>query len=54
VPAPGPLPDPAELLASLRERMAGYKVPKYVEFIDELPRNAAGKILKQQLRKDTQ
>jgi fatty-acyl-CoA synthase len=49
---PGPPPDPGELLAALRDRLAGYKIPKYVEFIDVLPRNAAGKILKQRLRKD--
>jgi acyl-coenzyme A synthetase/AMP-(fatty) acid ligase len=30
--------------------MANYKVPRQVEFISELPRNASGKILKGQLR----
>jgi fatty-acyl-CoA synthase len=53
VPAPGPPPDPDALLAALRGRLAGYKIPKSVEFVDALPRNAAGKILKKQLRKDS-
>jgi HIP---CoA ligase len=33
-----------------RERMAGFKVPRYVEFRDELPLNATGKVMKDQLR----
>lgn len=39
-----------DLIVYLRERLAHYKVPKYVEFRDELPKNAAGKILKRVLR----
>ena len=39
-----------ELLVHLRERLAGFKLPKRVVFIDELPRNASGKILKRELR----
>jgi fatty-acyl-CoA synthase len=42
--------DTAELLSALRGRLAGYKIPKTVEFIDVLPRNGAGKVLKQRLR----
>lgn len=38
-----------ELIAWSRERMAGYKVPRYVEFLDELPLNATGKVMKNQL-----
>ena len=34
-----------------RERIAGYKLPKSVDFIDALPRNPTGKILKRELRK---
>ncbi|SFB56188.1 fatty-acyl-CoA synthase [Amycolatopsis marina] len=41
---------PGELLAFLQERIARYKVPKTVTFVDELPRNATGKILKTRLR----
>lgn len=33
-----------------RERLAAYKVPKYVEFLEELPKNDAGKINKKILR----
>ena len=32
------------LIAWSRERMAGFKVPRYVEFLDELPLNATGKV----------
>ncbi len=37
------------LLAHLHHQLAGYKVPKLIEFVDELPISAAGKILKRQL-----
>ncbi|THA41495.1 fatty acyl-CoA synthetase [Streptomyces sp. A1547] len=40
----------AELLAYARERLAGFKAPKRVLFVDALPRNASGKILKRELR----
>src|SRR3546814_13622792 len=39
-----------ELIAYCRERMAGYKAPKRVEVIEQLPKNASGKILKRELR----
>ncbi len=41
---------PDELIAFARARIAGYKVPKSVDFIDALPRNPSGKILKKDLR----
>lgn len=41
---------PEELIAFARERIAGFKVPKSVDFIDVLPRNPSGKILKKDLR----
>ncbi|MFE9399105.1 acyl-CoA synthetase [Streptomyces flavidovirens] len=40
----------AELLAYAREKLAHFKAPKRVFFVDELPRNASGKILKRELR----
>jgi long-chain acyl-CoA synthetase len=40
-----------ELLTWARERIAGYKIPKTVEFVEFLPRNPTGKILKRELRK---
>ncbi|NWF78136.1 MAG: long-chain-fatty-acid--CoA ligase [Chloroflexi bacterium] len=39
-----------ELIAFCKKRIAGYKAPKTVEFIDSLPKNPAGKILKRELR----
>jgi len=38
------------LIAHVRGRLAGFKVPKRVLFVDELPRNASGKLLKRVLR----
>ncbi|MDV3127770.1 FadD3 family acyl-CoA ligase [Mycobacterium sp. 21AC1] len=38
-----------DLIAWSRERMAGFKVPRQVEFLDELPLNATGKVMKDQL-----
>jgi acyl-CoA synthetase (AMP-forming)/AMP-acid ligase II len=39
-----------ELIAWGKTRMAGFKVPRYVEFLDTLPLNATGKVMKDQLR----
>jgi acyl-CoA synthetase (AMP-forming)/AMP-acid ligase II len=50
VPRPGARLDPDELLASCRGRLAGYKLPKSVEVVDDLPKNASGKILKREIR----
>ena len=36
----------------VKENLAGYKVPQQIEFIDELPRNPAGKVLKRELEED--
>jgi O-succinylbenzoic acid--CoA ligase len=41
--------DPADLETHARARLAGYKVPKRIEYIDAIPRNAAGKILRGRL-----
>jgi fatty-acyl-CoA synthase len=43
-------PEPEALRAYCRERLAGYKVPKLFEIVDALPRNALGKVTKQELR----
>ncbi|MEV4085173.1 AMP-binding protein [Nonomuraea fuscirosea] len=50
VPRPGARAAPEELLKHLDGRLARYKIPKYVEFVAELPKNAAGKLLKAPLR----
>lgn len=39
-----------EIIAHARTRIAGYKVPKSVDFIPALPRNGTGKILRRELR----
>jgi fatty-acyl-CoA synthase len=39
-----------ELISYVRERLAGYKVPKSVHLVADLPRNASGKLLKRVLR----
>jgi fatty-acyl-CoA synthase len=39
-----------DLLAHAREKLAHFKAPKRIVFVDELPRNASGKILKRELR----
>lgn len=38
------------LIAHVKERIAPFKVPKQVVFVDELPRNQSGKLLKRELR----
>jgi long-chain acyl-CoA synthetase len=43
--------DAETLMAYCRERMANYKTPSIIEFVDALPRNAIGKIDKKELRK---
>ena len=40
----------ADIIAHAREHLAPFKVPKSVSFIDALPKNASGKILKRELR----
>jgi long-chain acyl-CoA synthetase len=39
-----------EVLQYMRERLAGYKIPKHVEFRSDLPKNTSGKILKRVLK----
>ena len=50
VPNPGAKPQPEALMAQLKSRIAGFKVPKQVFIVDELPRNAMGKVQKNTLR----
>jgi HIP---CoA ligase len=39
-----------DLIAWCRQRMAGFKAPRYVAFLDQLPLNATGKVMKDSLR----
>lgn len=47
---PGAEANEADILQFARTRIAGFKVPKSVDFVDALPRNASGKVLKRSLR----
>ncbi|MDN3023284.1 FadD3 family acyl-CoA ligase [Streptomyces sp. S.PB5] len=47
---PGALTTADDLIAWARREMANYKVPRTVEFVRELPRNASGKVVKRELR----
>jgi len=44
-------PSEGEIIAALKKELAGYKVPKKVLFVEDLPRNAMGKVVKAELRK---
>ena len=48
---PGAAADADDIIGFARQRIAGYKLPKSVDFVAELPRNPSGKILKRELRK---
>jgi long-chain acyl-CoA synthetase len=48
--APGSAVEAGELVAFARGELAGYKLPRSVQFVAELPRSPAGKVLKRDLR----
>ena len=48
---PGAAPDAASITAWARERIAGYKAPKSVDFVAAIPRTITGKVLRRELRK---
>jgi fatty-acyl-CoA synthase len=50
VPKPGTQIDADDVIAWAREKIAGFKVPKSIDIIEALPRNASGKILRKDLR----
>jgi acyl-CoA synthetase (AMP-forming)/AMP-acid ligase II len=50
VPREGHRPDAEEITEFLRAHLAGYKVPKTIEFVDSLPKSPQGKILKRELK----
>ncbi len=44
------VPTTEDVIAFCKERLANFKVPRHVEFVDALPRNLSGKVLKTELR----
>ena len=50
VPRPGETLAEEEILAHCQKSLAGYKCPKTIQFIEALPRNAIGKVLRKNLR----
>jgi acyl-CoA synthetase (AMP-forming)/AMP-acid ligase II len=52
VPKPGETIDPAGLIAALKERLDGFKVPKAVILVGELPKTSTGKIQKNVVRSE--
>jgi acyl-CoA synthetase (AMP-forming)/AMP-acid ligase II len=51
VTAPGAALDPVDVVAHVRQSLAGFKVPRHVVVVDELPATASGKIRKADLRR---
>jgi len=50
VPDVGATVDPDEVVSVVRSRLAGFKAPRHVVVVDALPTNAAGKVIKAELR----
>ena len=50
VPQEGHDIDAEAIIELCRNKLAGYKKPKFIEIVKDLPKNAVGKILKNQLR----
>ena len=50
VPVPGTNPNPEDIITFTKDLIAGYKCPKSVDFVETLPRNPSGKVLRKDLR----
>jgi acyl-CoA synthetase (AMP-forming)/AMP-acid ligase II len=50
VPRAGETITEEEVVAHCRQSLAGYKIPRRIQLVDELPRNPTGKVLKKELR----
>jgi long-chain acyl-CoA synthetase len=50
----GAEPDEAAIIAHCRERLAAYKIPRAVHFVEDLPRTSTGKIMRRALRVDAE
>ncbi len=47
---PGKTATAEELIAFTKDRMAAYKYPRQIEFLDEIPKTVTGKLLRRELR----
>lgn len=47
---PGNAASDIDIITHAKSKIAGYKVPKSIDFVDALPRNPSGKLLKRELR----
>jgi long-chain acyl-CoA synthetase len=52
VPQPGENLTRAEIISFCRQKLANYKIPKQIEFRDELPKTLVGKVLRRALREE--
>ena len=50
VPKTGATPDTDDILAYCREHLAAYKVPRSVQFVDDLPKTSTGKVMRRELK----
>ena len=51
VPKTGTQPDTENVIAYCREHLAAYKVPRAVQFVDDLPKTSTGKVMRRELKK---
>jgi long-chain acyl-CoA synthetase len=51
VPKTGTQPDTEDVIAYCREHLAAYKVPRAVQFVDDLPKTSTGKVMRRELKK---
>ena len=49
VPKTGSTPEAGEIIAFCREHLAAYKVPRAVQFVDDLPKTSTGKVMRREL-----
>ena len=50
VPRTGATPDADDIVAYCREHLAAYKVPRAVQFVDDLPKTSTGKVMRRELK----
>ena len=50
VPKAGTDPDSDDIIRYCREHLAAYKVPRAVQFVDDLPKTSTGKVMRRELK----